>query len=91
MAPNLAASQRNFIYDMIVNKSFTARRIAEVAGCSIRGVKRFRSNIRFFGTMKAPWNGGGRPRSITPSMLDALREYLPETPDQYLDEMVLFL
>lgn len=91
MAPNLAASQRNLIYDMIVSQSFAARRIAEVAGCSVRGVKRFRSNIYFFGTMKAPWNGGGRPRSITPSMLDALREYLPENPDQYLDEMVLFL
>lgn len=47
--------------------------------------------MRFFGTMKAPWNGGGRPRSITPSMLEALREHLVEKPDQYLDEMVLYL
>jgi transposase len=91
MAPNLAASQLNLIHDMIVSKSFTARQIAEVAGCSIRGVKRLRSNIRVFGTVKAPWNGGGRPRSVTPSMLNALREHLLEKPDQYLDEMVLYL
>lgn len=91
MAPNLAASQRNLIHDMIVSKSFTAPQIAHAAGCSIRGVKRFRSNMRFFGTMKAPWNDGGRPRLITSSMLDALREHLLEKPDQYLDEMVVFL
>jgi hypothetical protein len=74
MAPTLAASQRNLIHDMIVSKSFTAPQIAHAAGCSVRGVKRFRSNMRFFGTMKAPWNGGGCSRLITPSMLDALRE-----------------
>lgn len=91
MAPNLAASQRNLIHDMIISKSFTARQIADAAGYSIRGVKPFRLNMRFFGTMKAPWNGGGRPRSITPSMLEALREHLVEKPDQYLDEMVLYL
>jgi hypothetical protein len=66
---------------MIVSKSFTARQIAEAAHCSARGVKRFRLNVRFFGFMKAPWNGGGRPRSITPSMLDALREHLFDKPN----------
>ena len=91
MAPNLAASQRNLIHDMIVSKSFTARQIAEAADCSIRGVKRFRSNMRYFGSMKAPRNGGGRTRSITPSMLDTLREHLFEKPNRYLDEMVLYL
>jgi hypothetical protein len=55
--------------------------MADVAGCSIRSVKYIRSNIRAFGTTKAPWNGGGRPRSITPPMLEALREYLLEKPD----------
>jgi len=87
MAPNLAASQRTLIHDMIISKSFTARQIAATADCSIRAVKRFRSNMRVFGTMKAPWNHGGRRRSITPSMLDALREHLLEKPTQYLDEM----
>jgi transposase len=91
MAPNFATSQRNLIHDMIVSKSFTAGQIADAAGCSIRGIKRIRSNICSFGTVKAPWNGGGRPRSITPPMLEALREHLLEKPDQYLDEMMLFL
>ena len=61
----LGGPQLNLIHDMIVSKSFTARQIAEAAGCSIPGVKRLRSDIRFFGTVKAPWNGGGRPRPIT--------------------------
>jgi transposase len=76
---------------MIVSKSFTARQIAEAADCSIRGVKRFRSNMRFFGSMKAPQNGGGRRRFITPSMLVALCEHLFDKPNQYLDEMALYL
>jgi hypothetical protein len=40
MAPNLTTSQRNLIHDMVVSKSFTADQIADVACCSIRGVKR---------------------------------------------------
>jgi transposase len=36
-------------------------------------------------------NSGGRPRSITPSMLDALVEYLSIKPNLRLDEMVVFL
>jgi hypothetical protein len=91
MAPNLAASQRNLIHDMIVSKSFTARQITKAANYSIRGVKRFHSNMRFFGSIKAPWNGGGRPQSITPSMLNALHEHLFNKPNQYLDKMVLYL
>jgi hypothetical protein len=81
MAPNLAASQRQLIHDMIVSKSLTAAQMADVAGCSIRSVKYIRSNLRSFGTVKAPWNGGGRPRSVTPLMLDALLEHLLEKPD----------
>ena len=91
MAPNLAASQRQLIHDMIVSKSLTAAQMADVAGCSIRSVKYIRSNLRSFGTVKAPWNGAGRPRSITPSMLEALREYVLEKPGLHLDEMVVYL
>ena len=87
----MADSQRNLVHDLIVGSSHTANEIANVAGCSARSVKSIRSNIRTFGTAKAPWNGGGRPRSITPPMLEALREHLFEKPDQYLDEMVVFL
>jgi transposase len=91
MAPNLAASQRQLIHDIIVSKSLTAAQMADVAGCSIRSVKYIRSNLRSFGTVKAPWNGAGRPRSITPSMLEALREYVLEKPGLHLDEMVVYL
>jgi transposase len=50
-----------------------------------------RSNIRDFGSTKAPPNSVGRPRSVTPPMLDALCEYLLEKPELYQEEMVLFL
>ncbi len=50
-----------------------------------------KSNIRCFGSTKAPSNGVGRPRSITPPKLDALCEYLLEKPGLYHDEMVLFV
>jgi transposase len=56
--------------------SFKAHEIAEVAGCSARSVYAIKSNIRRYGSTKAPPNGG-RPRSITP-MFDALRERLLE-------------
>jgi hypothetical protein len=49
------------------------------------------TNLRAFGSVEAPWNGGGRPRSVTPMMLEALREHLLEKPDRYLDEMAVFL
>jgi hypothetical protein len=91
MAPNLAASQRRTIHDMILSNELTAAQMANAAGCSVRAVKYIRSNLRAFGSVKAPWNGGGRPRSVTPIMLEALREYLLEKPDRYLDEMAVFL
>lgn len=92
MAPNLAASQHNLIRDMIISKLLKKdAQMAEVARCSTRSIKHIRSNLRCFGTTKAPPNGGGRPRSITHPMLDALREYLVERPDQYLNEVAVFL
>jgi transposase len=65
--------------------------MAEAAGCSTRSIKAIRSNLHFFGITKAPSNGVGRPRPIIFPMLDALREYLLEKPEQYLDEMAVFL
>jgi transposase len=91
MAPNLAKSQHALIGDMILSKSFKANKIAADAGCSTRTIHRLRSNIRAFGSTKAPPNGVGRPRSVTPPMLDALCQYLLEKPGLYRDEMVLFL
>jgi transposase len=60
-------------------------------GCSPRGVRRIKQNLHFYGKTKAPSNGVGRPRSVTPPMLDALCEHLLEKPGLYLDEMELFL
>jgi transposase len=91
MAPNLAASQLELIRDMIHSKSLTTSQMAEAAGCSERSIKTIRSNLRLFGSVRAPPNGVGRPRSITPPMLEALCDHLLEKPDLYLDEMVIFL
>jgi hypothetical protein len=88
MAPHLAKSQHELIRDMNSTGSFTDPEIAKAACCSTRSV---RSNIRYFGIPKAPWNGGGRRRSITPPMLDALCEHLLEKPGLYQYEMVIFL
>jgi hypothetical protein len=68
--------------------------MADAAGCSKRSIKSIRSNLRCFGTTKAPPNGSGRRRSITPptgGMLQALQQHLLEKPGLYLDEMALFL
>jgi transposase len=91
MAPRLAASQLEFIRDMIISKSLTTSQIAKAAGCSKRSITNIRSNLQLFGNVRAPPIGGGRPRIITPIMLDALRDRLKERPDLYLDEMVEFL
>jgi transposase len=91
MAPNLAASQHAMIHDMLLDGSLKAVQIAAAAGCSDRAIRRIRFNVRCFGTTKAPPNGVGRRRRITPVMLEALRERLIEKPGMYLDEMIVFL
>jgi hypothetical protein len=91
MAPRLAASQHDMISDMIASKSLKTIDMAAAAGCSDRTIRSIRSNLRCFGSSRAPFNGGGRRRQITPVMLDALKERLLEKPGMYQDEMVLFL
>jgi hypothetical protein len=88
MAPNLEVLQHELIRNMILSKSLKTSQMAEVACCSTRSIKSIRSNLHCFGTTKAPFNDRRRPRSVTPPMLEALREYLLGKPDQYLDEMV---
>jgi hypothetical protein len=90
MAPNLAESQHAQIRDMILSNRPPAK-IADAVSCSRRSVFAIKSNLRSFGSTKAPSNGVGWPRSITPPMLEALCEYLLEKPDLYRDEMALFL
>ncbi|CAG5189810.1 uncharacterized protein ALTATR162_LOCUS12089 [Alternaria atra] len=91
MAPHLATSQHHLVRDMILDGMLTAAQIATVADCSKRSVKAIRSNLRHFHSTMAPANGGGRRRSITPPMLDALSEHLLEKPGLYQEEMALFL
>lgn len=92
MAPNLAAAQHEQIHAMIQAGQFTTDQVAEVAGCSSRSVKAIRSNIRAFGTSKAPLTALAiRPRAITPVIFDALKELLLERPDRHLDEFAAFL
>ncbi|KAL0933551.1 uncharacterized protein CTRU02_212514 [Colletotrichum truncatum] len=91
MAPNLAASQHELIRDMISSRQFTNVSIANAAGCSARTVYNIRANLECFGNTRAPPNGVGRPRSITPPMLSALCDRLIEKPDLYRDEMIVFL
>jgi len=90
MAPNLAESQHAQIRDMILSNRPPAE-IADVVGCSERSVFAIQSNLRHFGSTKAPSNSVRRPQSITPPMLDALCEYMLEKPNLYQDEIVLFV
>jgi hypothetical protein len=76
---------------MILSKSLTTAQIADAAECSARSVTTIRSNLRQFGDTRAPSIRAGRPRSITPLMLEALCDHLLEKPGLYLDEMALFL
>jgi transposase len=91
MAPRLAASQHDMIRDMISSKSLKTIDMAAAADCSDRTIRNIRSNLRCFGSSRAPFNGGGRRRQITPVMLEALRVRLLEKPGMYQDEMALFL
>jgi transposase len=91
MAPNLARSQHDLIRDMILDKSLSQVEMANVAGCSDRTIRNIGSNIRLFGETRAPANGAGRRRLITPPMLAALCDRLLEKPGLFRDEMAVFL
>ncbi len=57
MALNLAESQHAQIRDMILSNR-PAAEIADVVGCSERSVFAIKSNLRCFGSTKAPSNAG---------------------------------
>ena len=90
MAPNLASSKHDLIRDMILDEKLKTNKIAEAAEYSERSVKGIYSNIRHYGTTKAPPNSGGRPRSIIPLIIDVLCDHLLEKPGLYLEEMATF-
>lgn len=88
MAPQLALSQREQIYAMIL-RELPNNEIAETVGCSERAVRRIRSRLRRYGTTTSPSNRVGRERKITPLMRDALFEQLAKRPDMFRYEMGL--
>ena len=85
MAPYLALSTLELIHDMInSDEPLTTFQMAAAAGCSKRAIKRIHSNLKLFGSVRAPPNNVGWQQSITPPMLDALYDHLLEKPDLYL-------
>ncbi|EED22757.1 TPR domain protein [Talaromyces stipitatus ATCC 10500] len=91
MAPRLAVSTREFTRDMILSNELTTSQIAEAAQCHPSTIRRHRSNLRLFGSVTAPSNKSGRPRRLTPVMIEALCDHLLEKPQLYLDEMAIFI
>jgi hypothetical protein len=57
---------------MIISGELTTTQMAKAIGCSKRAIIRIKSNLRLFGTIKAPSIKAGRPRHITPIKLEAL-------------------
>lgn len=83
--------KHTLIRDMLRRKCFTNSQIADAAECSERPIRNIRSHLRIFSSASPPVHPGGRPRSITPPMLEALLEHLIKKPSVYLDEMAVFL
>jgi hypothetical protein len=73
MAPTLAP-KHELLYDMIFSGEYLYRRIAEAAGCNRSTIRRISSNVQMFRSVNALHNKGGRPRNITPVMLEVLWE-----------------
>jgi len=83
----MAIAQREQIHAMLQAGRLTGDQIRKVAGCSSQSVSAMHSNIRAFGSSRASFTAApGRPRSITPTMFDALKELLLRKPDRQLDE-----
>lgn len=76
---------------MIHSGELSITEIAQAAGCNKSTILRISSNIRMFGSVKAPLIRGGRPCSNTLVMLEALCDDLIKKPALYLGEMVDFL
>ena len=91
MAPKLAPSKDELIYDMIHNGELSLSEMVQVAGCNRSTIRRIFASTRIFGSVKASPNKGGRPWSLTLVMLEALCDRLLEKPTLYLDEMAIFL
>lgn len=90
MALNLSPSKRQLICNMIESNLKTTD-IANTAECSKQSVGFIRYNLPMLDSPKAPRIPFGRPKIITPLMVEALCGHLFENPGLYLDEMVIYL
>ena len=88
MAPNLSNSKHDKLQKLILSYSSQDVEIAKAVPCSVRTVVSARSNLRLFGSTKAPPNGRGRPPSIPSHIADAILEHLTIKQHLYLDEVV---
>ncbi|KAJ5727959.1 copper amine oxidase [Penicillium malachiteum] len=70
---------------------FSGNPALDVAQSVVNSLRYIRSNLHMFGSPKAPLIPSGRPKSITPLMLEALCHHLSDNPGLYLDEMAIFL
>lgn len=86
MAPNLGPAQHENLRDRILHSSLSDDQIAQKVKRSSRTVRAARSNLRWFGSTKAPSNGGGRQSDVTPPMRTALRDHLKH-PGSYIDDL----
>ena len=90
MAPNLSTSKHEKLQKLILAGILQDVEIAEEVPCSVRTVVSVRSNLKIFGSTKAPSNGCGRPPSIPEHMAMALLEHLIIKQHLYSDEMADF-
>ena len=91
MGRKLALLILEFIRDMLICNKFTDIQIAEAANCHKCIIRRYRLNLRLFGSVKAPPNKEKRLRSLTPIMIQVLLDHLLEKSYLYFDEMAIFL
>lgn len=76
MAPNLIVVQRHHIADLIRADQLSDVQIAAEIPCTDRAIRRIRANLQCFGRPTAPCHGPGRPRTVTPVMMQSMCQYL---------------
>ena len=83
----LTAVQHRVIQDMIEHVGFILKRIAHSAGYSIHAVANIGQKTNILGASRPPTQHDGTLSLITPEIRHALRKFLSNRPDQYLEEM----
>ncbi|KAJ5678668.1 hypothetical protein N7462_006912 [Penicillium macrosclerotiorum] len=78
------------IRDIIESQSFTNQITEEAEYAKLTRINIHR-NLRQFGSIYAPQTRIGQKFTMTSLMIEALYDYLSQTPGFYLDEMTLFL